>query len=160
MTFRTYDDPAAMKALLARWAEQGWLRALDAAFADFLQREAPAAPPLLILAAALASHQLGRGHACLDLGDTLHDPGFALSLPPEGAGGADGAELPPLPADVLDGLTVVQWLTALDFPLLVGGGAGSEAGNTPLVRVGQRVYLRRYWQYERDVQHGIRQRLA
>ena len=160
MTFLTYDDPAAMKALLSRWAEQGWLRALDAAFADFLQREAPAAPPLLILAAALASHQLGRGHACLDLGDTLQDPGFALSLPPEGAGEADGAELPPLPAEVLDGLTVAQWLAVLDFPLLVGGGPGDEAGNTPLVRVGQRVYLRRYWQYEREVQHGIRQRLA
>jgi exodeoxyribonuclease V alpha subunit len=161
MTFRTYDDPAAMKALLSRWAEQGWLRALDAAFADFLQREAPDAPPLLILAAALASHQLGRGHACLDLGDTLHDPGFALSLPPEGAGESDGVELPPLPADVLDGLTVAQWLAALEYPLLVGGGPGGESdGNTPLVRVGQRVYLRRYWQYERDVQDGIRQRLA
>jgi hypothetical protein len=81
----------------------GWLRALDAAFAAFLAREAPDAPPLLILAAALASHQLGRGHACLDLADTLADPGFALSLPPRArrrrpaaaAGrGAGGLDLP------------------------------------------------------------------
>ncbi|MBS0348839.1 MAG: exodeoxyribonuclease V subunit alpha [Proteobacteria bacterium] len=156
MSFHSYDDPAAMKALLDRWAEQGWLRALDAAFADFLQREAPDAPPLLILAAALASHQLGRGHACLDLGDTLRDPGFALSLPPEGAAGAEGAALPPAPAEVLDGLTLAHWEVALAFPALVG----EEAGNTPLLRVGRRVYLRRYWQYERDVQDGIRRRLG
>ena len=71
--------------LLARWAERDWLRPLDVAFADFLWREVPDAPPLLILAAALASHQLGRGHACLDLEATLQDPTFALSLPPEGA---------------------------------------------------------------------------
>ena len=77
-------DPAAgtidcmshggMQALLVRWAEVGWLRALDAAFARFLARELSDASPLLLLAAALASHQLGRGHACLDLADTLADP--------------------------------------------------------------------------------------
>ena len=75
---------APLLELIERWAQCGWLRALDAAFAAFLAREVADAPPLLILAAALASHQLGRGHACLDLADTLRDPGFALSLPPEG----------------------------------------------------------------------------
>ena len=48
--------------LLARWAARGWLRPIDVAFADFLRREAPDAPGLLLLAAALVSHQLGRGH--------------------------------------------------------------------------------------------------
>ena len=80
-----FVDNTAMLALLERWSQHGWLRALDAAFAAFLVREVSDAPPLLILAAALASHQLGRGHACLDLAHTLQDPGFALSLPPEGA---------------------------------------------------------------------------
>ncbi len=32
----------------------------------------------------LTSHQLGHGHVCLDLFETLKEPDFALSLPPEG----------------------------------------------------------------------------
>ena len=149
------SDSAAMLALIDRWVQFGWLRALDAAFAAFLVREVNDAPPLLILAAALASHQLGRGHACLDLADTLRDPGFALSLPPEG-GESGAGEVPPLPAAVLDGLGLAAWQAALVHPQLVASGAGE----TPLVCVGQRVYLRRYWQYEQSVRAGIDARLA
>ncbi|MES2532127.1 MAG: exodeoxyribonuclease V subunit alpha, partial [Pseudomonadota bacterium] len=75
---------APMLEALERWVAEGWLRALDASFADFLAHQAPDADPLLILAAALASHQLGRGHACLDLRAALDDAERALSLPPEG----------------------------------------------------------------------------
>ena len=149
-----FSDNTALLALLERWAEHGWLRALDVAFASFLAREEPAAPPLLILAAALASHQLGRGHACLDLAHTLADPGFALSLPPEGAD--NSAEPLPLPAVVLDGVNLAGWQQALQHPPLVSDGAG----DTPLVRVGNRLYLRRYWQYEQSVRAGIDARLA
>jgi exodeoxyribonuclease V alpha subunit len=149
-------DNTAMLALVDRWAQCGWLRALDATLAAFLAREVPDASPLLILAAALASHQLGRGHACLDLLQTLRDPGFALSLPPEG-GEADATGEPlPLPAAVLEGVTLADWLAALADPQLVGEGAGE----TPLVRVGSRLYLRRYWQYEQSVRAGIDARLA
>ena len=149
-----FNDNTALLALLERWAGHGWLRALDLAFASFLAREAPAAPPLLILAAALASHQLGRGHACLDLAHTLADPGFALSLPPEGADSS--AEPLPLPAEVLDGVSLAGWQQALQHPPLVSDGAG----DTPLVRAGTRLYLRRYWQYEQSVRAGIDARLA
>ena len=149
-----FSDNTALLALLERWAEHAWLRALDVAFASFLAREEPAAPPLLILAAALASHQLGRGHACLDLAHTLADPGFALSLPPEGAD--NSAEPLPLPAVVLDGVNLAGWQQALQHPPLVSDGAG----DTPLVRVGNRLYLRRYWQYEQSVRAGIDARLA
>lgn len=142
-----------MEATLAAWVQCGWLRALDAAFAGFLWREVPAAHPLLILAAALTSHQLGRGHVCLDLEATLADPAFALSLPPEGA---DRARLAVLPGKVLEGLTLGRWLAALDAPELVAKAAGS----TPLVLDGSRLYLRRYWQYEQDVRGGIEMRLA
>lgn len=149
-----FSDNTALLALLERWAEHGWLRALDVAFASFLARETPDAPPLLVLAAALASHQLGRGHACLDLAHTLADPGFALSLPPEGAD--NSAEPLPLPAVVLDGVNLAGWQQALQHPPLVSDGAG----DTPLVRVGTRLYLRRYWQYEQSVRAGIDARLA
>ena len=139
--------------LLRSWADRGWLRALDRVFAGFLHNAAPDADPLLFLAAALASHQLGRGHVCLDLAATLADPRFALSLPPEGD---DATDRPPLPDELLAGVTLADWLEALDHPLLVASGAG----NTPLVRVDHRLYLRRYWQYECDVRAAIAARLA
>lgn len=156
MSAAAFDSRGALQALLRRWADSRWLRPLDAAFADFLWREVPAAPPLLILAAALASHQLGRGHACLDLAATLAEPEFALSLPPAGSDLADGDEAPPLPAEVLAGVSLGQWQQALAQPLLVAAGAG----DTPLVLVGARLYLRRYWRYEQDVGAAIERRLA
>ncbi|HKT97811.1 MAG TPA: exodeoxyribonuclease V subunit alpha [Paraburkholderia sp.] len=146
---------AQMLGTLGRWVERGWLRTLDGAFARFLLDEAPDAPPLLLLAAALASHQLGRGHVCLDLQATLDDPAFALSLPPDGPQAP--TDEPPLPpAEVLAGVTLTQWLSALDATDVVG----REQGSTPLVLAGTRLYLRRYWQYEQDVRAGIEARLA
>ena len=141
--------------LLADWATRGWLRELDAAFAEFLGHEVPEAPDLLILAAALASHQLGRGHASLDLAATLDDPAFALSLPPEGTYSQDSTTPARLPGDVLAGLTLAQWQADLPHPALVASGPGPP----PLVFVGSRLYLRRYWQYEQEVRAGIHQRL-
>ncbi|WP_321878887.1 exodeoxyribonuclease V subunit alpha [Paraburkholderia bannensis] len=149
------DSAAQMLATLERWVERGWLRALDGAFARFLLEETPGAPPLLLLAAALASHQLGRGHVCLDLQATLEDPAFALSLPPDGPQVLTD-EPPQPPAEVLAGVTLEDWVAALD----VAGVVGTEEGNTPLVRTGTRCYLRRYWQYEQDVRAGIEARLA
>ena len=148
-------DKAALREILDRWAGHHWLRPLDLAFADFLWREAPNAPPLLILAATLASHQLGRGHACLDLAALLADPGFALSLPPESGEQAD-EDPPPRPAEVLAGQTLATWQTALAHPTLVGVGPGV----TPLVLDEGRLYLRRYWDYEQTVSAGIRARLG
>ncbi|GJH02749.1 exodeoxyribonuclease V subunit alpha [Paraburkholderia terrae] len=156
---RGTDDRERMGHLLADWVERGWLREVDAAFARFLAREVPHAHALLILAAALASHQLGRGHACLDLVATLRDPAFALSLPPDGLSvrtDDDAEEDVVPPSKVLAGVTVERWRAALDDPSLVGDGEGS----TPLVLVGTRLYLRRYWQYERNVCRAIGQRLA
>ncbi|MCG2593439.1 exodeoxyribonuclease V subunit alpha [Ramlibacter sp. XY19] len=141
----------AMLEQLARWVEAGWLRDLDQAFAAFLAREAPDADPLLLLAAALASHQLGRGHACLELAATLADAAATLALPPE-----DSESIEPTPADLLAKVSLKKWQQALAHPRLVGAGAG----NTPLVLEGTRFYLRRYWQHERTVQEAIALRLS
>ncbi|WP_109476388.1 exodeoxyribonuclease V subunit alpha, partial [Paraburkholderia sp. C35] len=144
--------------LLADWVERGWLREVDAAFARFLAREVPDAHALLILAAALASHQLGRGHACLDLDATLRDPAFALSLPPDGliaSADEDSGESVALPSKVLADVTLERWLAALANSALVSDAEGS----TPLVLVGTRLYLRRYWQYEQNVCRAIGERL-
>jgi exodeoxyribonuclease V alpha subunit len=146
------DTPATeVAAHIERWAERGWLRPLDAAFAGFLWREAPDAPGLLLLAAALASHQLGRGHACLDLAATLADPDFALSLPPDGVQDATDT-----PRTLLAGVDAAAWRAALDHPQLVGSGEG----DTPLVLTGDRLYLRRYWRFEQAVIAAVSVRVA
>ncbi|WP_290784930.1 exodeoxyribonuclease V subunit alpha, partial [Halomonas sp.] len=146
-------DPPALFALLDRWVTRGWLRALDRAFAAFLAREVPDASAPLLLAAALASHQLGRGHVCLDLAQTLAEPDLALSLPPEGDSLEDP---PPRPSALLGELTLADWQASLDHPLIIGHGPG----NTPLVLDGTRLYLRRYWHHERSIRHHIAARLG
>ncbi|WP_374708151.1 exodeoxyribonuclease V subunit alpha [Salinicola avicenniae] len=159
---RVLNETAMLFALLDRWVDRGWLRSLDRAFAAFLRREVPEAPPLLLLAAALASHQLGRGHVCLDLHQTLTTPDLALSLPPEGDSLEDP---PPLPSRVMESLTLDAWRAALDQPALIANGLlGNGSGNTPLVLAGSterpRLYLRRYWQHEQDIHTRIGARLA
>ncbi|WP_457942272.1 exodeoxyribonuclease V subunit alpha [Vreelandella alkaliphila] len=156
------SDTAELLTLCERWVARGWLRDLDRALVRFLAAEAADAPALLLLAAALASHQLGRGHVCLDLNATLNAPDFALSLPPEGD---DLTDPPPLPSDVLATLTLSEWQAALHHPLLTSEGPG----NTPLVVVTThsgagdkshtRLYLRRYWQYEQTLHQQIASRL-
>ncbi|NWD86697.1 exodeoxyribonuclease V subunit alpha, partial [Pseudomonas sp. K5002] len=101
---------ADLVQLLDLWVQRGWLRALDKAFVGFLHELDPQADPLVLLAAALTSHQLGHGHVCLDLFETLKAPDFALSLPPEGDV-QTGVML--LPSQLLDGLDGAHWCHAL-----------------------------------------------
>ena len=143
-------------ALLERWAERGWLRALDKAFVGFLAERDPGGDPLVLLAAALTSHQLGHGHVCLDLAQTLEEPDFALSLPPEGDALA-GPVL--LPSQLLEHLQPEAWRQTLAASPLVAL-ADTDSGERPLVLAGQRLYLRRYWSYERRIDTALRQRLA
>ncbi|MBP8884412.1 MAG: exodeoxyribonuclease V subunit alpha, partial [Pseudomonas sp.] len=63
-------DRAELFALLSTWSERGWLRELDRALVQLFAELDPQASPLLLLGAALASHQLGQGHVCLDLAAT------------------------------------------------------------------------------------------
>ncbi|SDS49663.1 exodeoxyribonuclease V subunit alpha [Pseudomonas oryzae] len=147
-------DVAGLLALLDAWVERGWLRALDRALVGFFHELDGASPPLALLAAALASHQLGHGHVCLDLAATLASPDFALSLPPEGE---DAARATQLPSAILAGVTLADWLAALRGSRLVAvDGVAEEA---PLVLQGERLYLRRYWNYERAVAAAIGARL-
>jgi len=144
-------------ALLDRWVERGWLRALDRAFVSFLEERAPGSDPLVLLAAALASHQLGHGHVCLDLAQTLAEPDFALSLPPEGDALA-GPLL--LPSQLLASLDLPTWLQRISESPLVADAETPGQSPRPLVRSGERLYLRRYWSYERRIDSALHQRLA
>ena len=146
------ESAAATLDLLEAWVGLGWLRALDHAFAAFLHEQVPEAPPLLLLGAALASHQLGRGHVCLDLHKTLADPDRSLSLPPEGVAAGSGAG----PAELLKGLTADGLAERMSHPDLVAAGTG----DTPLVCTGGRLYLRRFWACEQFVGAAVRRRLG
>lgn len=156
------DSETTVLAILRQWVDLEWLRALDLALVHLLAEEARAsdapADPLLLMAIALASHQLGRGHVCLDLA-TMRQQGYneLLSLPPENE---EAPETRLLPSDVLRGVTDHEWDAALEHPLLVANAAEPQAGtNQPLVRNGLRLYLRRYWRYEQTIAHQIEQRL-
>nr|WP_312232381.1 exodeoxyribonuclease V subunit alpha [Pseudomonas sp.] len=147
------ENRDALFELLAAWSQRGWLRELDRTLAHFFADLDPQASPLLLLAAALASHQLGQGHVCLDLQTTLADADSALSLPPEGED-AEGVSL--LPSEVLSGLSVDAWLAACASSALLHDAEDEVA---PLVLRGTCLYLRRYWDYERNVAEDIGERL-
>ena len=151
------SDTAALLMLCERWVSRGWLRDLDLALVRFFERESQHAPPLLLLGAALASHQLGRGHVCLDIAATLEAPDFALSLPPEGD---DLNDPPPLPSHVLATLALSDWQSALHHSTLISDGPG----NTPLVvshsSNTSKLYLRRYWQFEQTLHQEIANRVS
>ncbi len=152
-------------SLVERWVERGWLRALDKAFVAFLAELDPQGDPLVLVAAALTSHQLGHGHVCLDLGATLAEPDFALSLPPEGDA-LSGPLL--LPSQLLEHLSLDAWRDTLARSALVENArldgtsvdTADAARQCPLVLAGQRLYLRRYWAYERRIDRALRRRLA
>ncbi|MBQ0743575.1 MAG: exodeoxyribonuclease V subunit alpha [Pseudomonas sp.] len=148
-------DSQRLLALLDQWQANGWLRTLDRALAGFLYEQVPDCPASVLLAAALVSHQLGHGHVCLDLQATLAEPDFALSLPPEG----EAIEAALLPSQLLAGWRVTDWQQQLVASAVVDSER-PEHGSRPLVLVGQRLYLRRYWQYERQVVDSLLQRLG
>ena len=137
------------------WVARGWLRALDRALAKFILEQDPQAQACVLLAAAMTSHQLGRGHACLDLAATLAAPDFVLSLPPEGEEGST------LPSQWLQGLDATQWCQALAASTLVEDrDTRQDTPERPLVLVGQRLYLRRYWNYECSIAQALSARLS
>jgi len=137
--------------MFGEWVERGWIRSLDLAFVRFLKEQQPKTSDEVMLAAVLASHQLGRGHICLDLRAALADPDGVLSLPPEG----DEAQ-PGKPLELLSGMTLEAWEKNLGASSLVATGAG----NTPLVLSSNRLYLRRYWQYMQQAAQGILLRIS
>jgi exodeoxyribonuclease V alpha subunit len=150
---RTIRLPDHLFALLDDWIERDWLRPLDRAFVVFLKEQHPEeSHDLVLLAAALASHQLGRGHVCLDLRITLAQPEETLSLPPEGDTGQPSAVAP---ANLLEGTSLDEWVQCLaDSPLVETGDGGA-----PLVLTDGRLYLRRYWKYTQQTAQQILEKL-
>lgn len=160
-----------MLSILRSWAQAGWIRWLDTELAEFLYQEASTldaeAPPLLLLGAALCSHQNGHGHLCLDLKHCLQSPDKTLLLPPEHA-----IHTPDItPGAILSQITLSDWklafanteLCALESSHPKDGNTPADNKNTPLVlfadQYSVRLYLRRFWKYERKLGKTIQQKL-
>ena len=159
---------AATLATLQRWADQGWLRALDAQLAGFVLQHDPQATPPLLMATALLAHLEGRGHTCLPLATLLRAPQALLAWP-------DAAHTAWLHWAQAHSTQTADWLAALRrSPLLrqvpaahrpvdLFAQADADTGQ-PLVLAGSDsaplLYLRRYWQHEQAVMRGVAQRAA
>jgi len=113
------------------------LSALDRAFAAFLEQQQPGVAPAQVWLAALATHQMGRGHTCLDL--------RALADAPQRLLGWEREAVAALPPDLAGLASSLPWI------------AGEHS---PLVLDGTRLYLRRAWQAEQDIRAALRARLA
>lgn len=160
--------PHITPELLWQWADEGWLRRLDAALAHWVLEHDAAASPGLLTAVAILSHLEGKGHTCLPLVDA-HRPSLRLQLPqllrwPAEAAPALHQLQQWLPTSVRDwhhallsSRMVWQAGTALDFgqPLVLTQTPAIAPQTTPTLR----LYLRRYWQYEQDIAHSIAARI-
>ena len=142
-------DSDGLLQRLKDWSEQGWIRRLDSAFAAFLADLCPEASAPVLLAAALVAHLEGRGHSCLRVDAMLLDAEALLGWPAQALDELREllTDLPPDPQD---------WFTALRAsPLVWVEGEGDAVqrpwGPSPLVLADSKLYLRRYWGYERRV---------
>ncbi|MFB1030190.1 MAG: hypothetical protein QMC09_10965, partial [Thauera sp.] len=148
---------ATLLATLDAWTDAGLLRQLDSAFARFVASLDPDAPPALLVAAAVLARMEGRGHSCLPLAPLATAEQDLLAWPVEAqpAIAALWASLPANPA---------AWLAVLQqSPVVRRVGRDPELGQ-PLLIDGPddapRLYLRRYWQYERSVAAAVVERCA
>ena len=115
--------------------------ALDRAFASFLAEREPAADERHLWLAALASHQLGRGHACLDLAQLTQDAAALLAW--------DARSVQQIPPDLAQAADSLPWVTGAASPLVRVQLAGA-----------QRLYLRRAWSAEQRILQSVAARLA
>ncbi|QKV54553.1 exodeoxyribonuclease V subunit alpha [Comamonas antarctica] len=141
--------------ILRGWSEQGLLRHLDTAMARFVAAQDPEAAPALLVATALLVQMEGRGHSCLPLALLVADPNAVLAWPAEAQ-----EELHALWSRLPRPLA--RWQQALARSPLLRVAAHAPDQGQPLVLGGPAhaplLYLRRYWDYERQVAAQITQR--
>ena len=137
--------------------------ALDMAWLQFLKSHQATSDPLHDLLALLVSHQMGRGHACLDLDALLQDPsnlldwtdvqtkalGQFVATSKHDEQPSDSFAMPRNPWS--EAAKTMPWAIGENSPILVSFQEDGQA---------QRVYLRRAWQAEQTIQASIRKRLS
>lgn len=140
---------------LTRLREQGWLRRLDVAFAEFISSLDPTAGPALTVAAALLSRLESLGHTQLPL-PWLETPQIdAFGWPSDVQ-----ADLEAL----WRGLPSYEpgWLAELRASPSVLDAASSNPVDLgqPLVLDGPMLYLRRFWRDQRTIDEAVRERCS
>ncbi|MHB1735441.1 MAG: exodeoxyribonuclease V subunit alpha [Acidithiobacillus sp.] len=146
---------SAMMDQLRTWTEEGWLRPLDLAFAQFLIRLDPQAPALLPLAGALLARLEEEGHTCIALDDLLSAPERFLDWP------APGLAL--LATTLGHWPHAAAWTETLAQSLCVqvterNTSDPANSAETPLVLSTAHLYLRRYWRDQQFIAETLRQR--
>ena len=139
-----------MLVTLQLWVTAGWIRPLDHAFASLLFEQSDHISPTVLLAAALTSYQLSHGHVCLDLAQTLQQPETTLSL------NHSYQQQHWHPKLLLAQINLVDWQASIIESNLVSNGEQQA----PLVWQHGKLYLWRYWYYEKLLTEHIKQRLA
>lgn len=142
-THPALQELAQMQAMLQRWQQRRWLRALDVQLPQTLHQLAAETNPLLWLLTALLCHQYGRGHSCILLQDLLQDPDGLLSLPPQNQFLQRFSDRPSV---VLKGLTPDDYRSALKASRWL-----ATDSTAPLVLNDDRLYLYRLFQAEQKV---------
>jgi exodeoxyribonuclease V alpha subunit len=137
--------------------------ALDLAWLQFLKSHQATSDPLHDLLALLVSHQMGRGHACLDLDALLQDPAHLLDWTDEQTKALTQfiatskhdeqlSDLLAMPCNPWsEAAKTMPWAMGENSPIRVSFKEDSQA---------QRVYLRRAWQAEQTIQASIQTRLS
>lgn len=123
------------------------IRVLDYQFARFIAQFDSSS--LVILAGAMVSYQSGQGHVCVNL-DTS-DPTALFGLNEHDL----HVYIRPLLQDSKQGIN--QWHIAVKKAL---ASSIAQGENAPLILVENRLYLQRYWDFERQISEFLRRRSA
>lgn len=126
------------KETISRLQREGIFSELDIQFARFITGLSGKDAEELFVAAAAASHHQGEGHICLDL-STLEGKPLLEGEPEAGT-------YPKLN----------KWRKALESSSVVG----KPGDYRPLILDGPRLYLYRYWNYERKLADILRGRMG
>lgn len=147
---------------LWQWADAGWLRRMDAAFAQWVAAADPHCDASLPLVVAILSALEGRGHSCVALPGLQAQLAALLDWPTDPQAQAALAWLKlqlPVHAD--------GWQAVLRSPVIeTAAAAPPPAGHVdvaaaPMVLVSSavhgpaRLYLRRYYQFEQSTAQGL-----
>lgn len=141
-----------IRAQIQLWEEAGWIRTLDLELALMLADAVQLDDDWSLLLVVFASHQLGRGHSCVDPVSIYNDPDRYLALPPDGS--RNSAIM--TPSQLLADISFDSWMGILSESKLIDLGTGSA----PLVYDEGLLYLRRMWLLECLVARYITVRTA
>lgn len=137
--------------------DNGRLRRLDIALANFVLELDPSAEPALLVSTSILAQMEGRGHTCLPLRHLVNGPDDVLVWPVQAQ-----EELKALWASLPSDLA--GWLESLRSSSLVRSPESQSDRGQPLVLGGcaeePLLYLRRYWLNELQVAKEVLQRSA